>query len=263
MTDRVSISIDGHVATAMLDRADKYNALDFEMFTALAEAADSIAGNPAIRAVVLYGAGDNFCAGIDTAIFSDPETRLDASSFAPLEPSAANLFQRAAYAWRELPIPVICAIRGIAYGGGLQIAAGADIRIAAPDARFSIMESRWGLVPDMAFSTTLRDLVPADRIKELAWSARVFSAQEASDYGIVTAVDDDPLAASLALAADCAGKSPGAIRGIKRLVNEAWRLSDAESLALEAKLQLGVMGSPDQLEAVTANLEKRAPKFEG
>ncbi len=263
MTDRVTISIDGHVATAMLDRADKYNALDLEMFTALGEAADSIAGDPSIRAVVLHGAGDNFCAGIDTAMFTDPATRVDASAMAPIDPSAANLFQRAAYAWRELPIPVICAIRGIAYGGGLQIAAGADIRVAAPDARFSIMESRWGLVPDMALSTTLRDLVPADRIKELAWSARIFSAQQALDYGIVTAVEDDPLGAALALAADCAGKSPGAIRGIKHLVNEAWRLSDAESLALEAQLQLGVMGSPDQLEAVAASLEKRAPRFEG
>lgn len=262
MTDRVNINIDGHVATVMLNRAEKFNALDTQMFTALGDAADSVAGNPSIRAVVLRGAGENFCAGIDTGIFSDPDTRIDPSAMAPVDPSAANLFQRAAYAWRELPIPVICAVQGIAFGGGLQIAAGADIRIAAPDARFSIMEARWGLIPDMAISTTLRHLVSADRIKELAWSARVFGAQEALDYGIVSAVEDDPLAASLALAADCAAKSPGAIRGIKRLVNEAWQVSDAEALALEARLQLGVMGSPNQLEAVAANLEKRAPRFE-
>ncbi len=124
------------------------------------------------------------------------------------------------------------------------------------------MEARWGLVPDMAISTTLRNLVPADRIKELAWSARVFSAQQALDFGIVTAVEEDPLAAAQALAADCAARSPGSVRGIKRLVNEAWQIADAEALALEARLQREVMGSPNQREAVAANLEKRAPRFE-
>lgn len=261
MNDRVSISIDGHVATVMLDRADKYNALDFRMFTALGEAADSIAQNESIRAVVLHGDGENFCAGIDTGVFSDPDVRIDASLMEPIEPSAANLFQRAAYAWRELPMPVICALRGITYGGGLQVALGADLRIAAPDARFSIMETKWGLIPDMAISTTLRGVVPADRVKELAWSARVFSAEEALEFGIVTAIVDDPLAAAGALAAEYASRSPGAIRGVKRLVNEAWQLNEAEALRLEARIQLGVIGSPDQVEAVMANLEHRTPDF--
>ena len=262
MSNRVNIDIDGHVASVMLNRADKYNALDLEMFTAIGKAADSIAADKSIRAVVLHGAGENFCAGIDTAVFSDPDTRIDASAMAPLDPSPANLFQRAAYAWRELPVPVICAVQGIAFGGGLQIAAGADIRIAAPDARFSIMEARWGLIPDMAISTTLRHLVPADRIKELAWSARVFSAQQALDYGIVTALEEGPLAAAQALASDCAARSPGSIRGIKRLVNEAWQISEAEALALEARLQLKFMGSANQREAAAASFEKRAPCFE-
>ncbi len=260
MADRVSISREGRVAVVTLDRAEKLNALDLAMFRALGEAADLVAEDRSVRAVVLCGAGENFCAGIDTGIFGDPE--LEASFMAPIEPSAANLFQRAAYAWRELPVPVICAVQGIAYGGGLQIALGADLRIAAPDARFSIMEARWGLVPDMAISTTLRHVVPADRIKELAWSARVFGAQEALEYGIVTAVESDPIAAALERAGEYAAQSPDAIRGIKQLVNNAWQLSEAEALALEARLQMGVMGRPNQLEAVAANLQKRAPQFD-
>jgi len=262
MNDRVSVSIDGHVASVMLDRADKYNALDLQMFTALGEAAASITQNKTVRAVVLHGAGDNFCAGIDTAVFSDPDTRIDAALMEPIAPSAANLFQRAAYAWRELSVPVICALRGITYGGGLQIAMGADLRIAAPDTRFSIMETKWGLIPDMAITTTLRGIVPPDRVKELAWSARVFDAEKALSYGFLTAIEDDPLAAATALAEASAARSPGAIRGVKRLVNEAWQLSEADALALEARLQGGVIGSSNQVEAVMANMQNRAPTFE-
>lgn len=262
MKNRVSISREGRVGVVMMDRADKFNALDLAMFRALGEAADSIAADKSIRAVVLHGAGENFCAGIDTGIFGDAEVGNDASLMAPVEPSAANLFQRAAYAWRELPVPVICAVQGIAYGGGLQIALGADLRIAAPDAQFSIMEARWGLVPDMAITTTLRNVVPADRIKELAWSARVFSAQDALEYGMVTAVETDPLAAALSRAGEYAAQSPDAIRGIKKLVNAAWQLTEAEALALEARLQSAIMGSPNQREAVAANLQKRVPEFD-
>lgn len=261
MKDVVKVSLDGHVAEVMLDRADKYNALNLDVFEALGDAADALAKEPALRAVVLHGAGDNFCAGIDVAVFSDPSTRIDEPMLQPVAPSPANLFQRAAYAWRELEVPVICALRGITYGGGLQIALGADLRFAAPDTRFSIMETRWGLIPDMAITTTLRDVVPADKIKELAWSARIFDAGEALGLGIVTTVHDDPLAAARQFAADCASRSPQAIRGIKRLVNEAWRMSEAESLALEARLQYAIMGSANQREAVRANMEKRAPEF--
>jgi enoyl-CoA hydratase/carnithine racemase len=187
--------------------------------------------------------------------------KIDESMLAPLPPSAANLFQRAAYAWRELPMPVICALNGTTFGGGLQIAAGADLRYAAADTRFSIMETKWGLIPDMAISVTLRNIVRADQLKELAWSARIFGAAEAQQLGIVTEIHDDPLAAARKVAEECANKSPEAIRGIKRLVNEAWHLTEADALALEAKLQLGIIGSTNQTEAVLANLEKRRPEF--
>ena len=261
MSEIVQIEINGHVADVTLNRADKLNALDLKMFASLAEAADSIASDKTIRAVVLHGAGGNFCAGIDLSVLGESNRDFAKMLDTPVEPSPANLFQRAAYAWRELPIPVICALEGVVFGGGLQVALGADVRYASPDARFSIMESKWGLIPDMAISTTLRGLVAPDHIKELAWTARVFDSTEAKALGLVTSVVDDPLAASRKLAAECAARSPESVRGIKALVNDAWQVSDAESLALEACLQSGIIGGENQLEAVSANLQKRKPDF--
>jgi len=261
VTDRIIVSVDAHVAEVMLNRAEKHNALDMRMFAALGEAADQVAADANIRAVVLCGAGANFCAGIDLDVLSDTDTDFGAALRSPIAPSAANVFQRAAYAWRELPVPVICAVTGVTFGGGLQIALGADIRYAAPDAQMSIMESKWGLIPDMAISTTLRHLVTPDCAKELAWSGRVFSADEALAMGIVTAIADDPLAKARSFARDCAQKSPQAIRGVKALINGAWQLSEAAALALEAELQGGIIGSENQLEAVRANLAKRKPEF--
>ncbi len=261
MSDRIEIEIDKHVADVVLNRADKMNALDLKMFAALAEAADTIAGNKSVRAVVLHGAGGNFCAGIDLSVLEEGELDFGKALDTPIAPSPANFFQRAAYAWREIPVPVICALEGVVFGGGLQVALGADIRYASPDARFSIMESKWGLIPDMGISTTLRDLVAPDHIKELAWTARVLDSAEAQALGLVTAVVDDPIGASRKLAAECAARSPEAIRGIKALVNGAWQISEAESLALEAELQSGIIGRENQLEAVNANLNKRIPDF--
>jgi enoyl-CoA hydratase/carnithine racemase len=261
MMDRVKISIEAQVADVVLNRADKMNAVDMKMFEALGSAAERIAADKSVRAVVLRGAGENFCAGIDLNVFSDSALDFGTALNTPLKPSAANLFQRAAYAWRELPIPVICAINGVAYGAGLQIALGADIRYASPTARLSIMESRWGIIPDMGISTTLRHLVSPDRVKELSWSARILDSKEAQELGLITAVVDDPVAASRELAMECAAKSPDAIRGIKALVNEAWQASESDALALEARIQAGIIGGRNQLEAVKANLCKRKPDF--
>ena len=261
VSDRVVVSINAHVAEVMLNRADKFNALDMQMFEALGEAADRLAADAKVRAVVLHGAGANFCAGIDLDVLSDTDTDFGAALRSPIAPSAANVFQRAAYAWRELPVPVICAVTGVTFGGGMQIALGADIRYAAPDAQMSIMESKWGLIPDMAISTTLRHLVTPDCAKDLAWSGRVFGADEALAMGIITAIADDPLAMARGFARDCAQKSPEAIRGVKALVNGAWQLSEAASLALEAELQGGIIGGENQLEAVRANLAKTKPEF--
>jgi enoyl-CoA hydratase/carnithine racemase len=259
--ERVKIRVTAHVADVILNRADKMNAVDMDMFAALVDAANHVAADRSVRAVILRGAGENFCAGIDLNIFADTSLDFRAALTTPLTPSAANIFQRAAYAWRELPVPVICAIEGVAYGAGLQIALGADIRYASPTARLSIMESRWGIIPDMGISTTLRHLVPPDRIKELSWSARVLDSTEAQKLGLVTAVVEDPVDAGRQLALACASKSPDAIRAIKTLVNQAWQLSDADALAMEAHLQSGIIGTRNQLEAVQANLAMRKPEF--
>lgn len=261
MSERIHIEIDAHVAAVTLNRADKLNALDLKMFAALAEAADSIASNKSVRAVVLHGAGGNFCAGIDLSVLGEGDLDFAKTLDTPVKPSPANFFQRAAYAWRELPVPVICALEGVVFGGGLQVALGADIRFASPNARLSIMEAKWGLIPDMAISTTLRGLLAPDHIKELAWTARVLDSSEAKSLGLVTAVVEDPLAVSHKLATECAARSPDAIRGIKTLINEGWQMSDADSLALEARLQSGIIGGENQLEAVSANLNKRKPDF--
>lgn len=261
MNDRLTVSVEQHVAEVMLNRPDKYNAIDFEMFEALHTAASQLAEEASLRAVVLHGAGGNFCAGIDVSVFTSPDVQIDAAMMRPVAGSPANLFQRAAYAWRELSVPVICALDGVCYGGGLQIALGADLRYATSATRFSIMETKWGLIPDMAISATLRHLMPVDKVKELAMSARTFDAAEALGLRLITAIHDDPLAAARHFAKDCAARSPEAIRGIKRLINEGWQLPEAQSLALEAELQSSIMGSPNQVEAVTANLQKREPQF--
>jgi enoyl-CoA hydratase/carnithine racemase len=261
MSDPLTINIDDHVATVTLNRAAKANAVNLEMFDALHEAGRELAEDQSVRAVILAGAGDNFCAGIDVSLFQGGFD-FQASAMQPVGDSPANRFQLAAYVWRELPVPVICAIHGVAFGAGLQIALGADLRYARPDASLAIMEVKWGLVPDMAITTTLRDILPADKVKELAWSGRPVSGEEALAMGLVTALHDDPLAAAMEAATAIRVKSPDAIRAMKRLFNSAWRLTDAEALALEAELQLGVMGKKNQQEAVMANLQKRAPEFD-
>lgn len=261
MSERLRITIENHVADVMLDRADKFNALDVDMFRALDEAGRTLAADSSVRAVVLHGAGDHFCAGIDLGVLQEGGEAVARQLLAPVDGSVANLAQRAAYAWRELPAPVICALRGTVFGGGFQIAMGADLRFAAPGTQFSIMESRWGLIPDMAISTTLRHVLPPDRIKELAWTGRVFDAAEALGLGLVVRIEDDPLAAAREMAALIRDRSPDAIRGVKRLVNASWGLTEAESLALEMRIQIGILGSPNQAEAVRANLEKRTPDF--
>ena len=255
------MSVDAHVAHVTLNRPDKHNAVNMEMFTGLAAAGDDISADAGIRAVVLSDAGGNFCAGIDISLFGSGETHIDESSMAPVDGSPANLFQRAAYVWREVPVPVVCALEGVAFGAGLQIALGADIRYAAPGTRLSVMEIKWGLIPDMAISTTARHVVPVDKLKELAYTGRVVDASEAQAIGLVTSLHDDPLAAAMATAAEIAGKSPTAVRAIKRLFHEAWDDSDAAALRLEAALQSGLMGTPNQVESVRANMEKRAPRF--
>jgi len=262
MSTRLKTAIDDHVADVVLNRPDKHNAVDMAMFDELGELGVSLAADRSVRAVVLRGAGENFCAGIDLDVFSNSEISIDAESLAPLDGTPANRFQRAAYVWRELPVPVICAIEGVAFGAGLQIALGADLRYVTPDAKLSIMEVRWGLIPDLAITVTSGNLLPEDRLRELAYTGRVVSGREAFEIGLATAVHEQPLAAARDTARHIAAKSPDAIRAMKKMFNERRDLDRARSLALEAALQAGVLTGTNQQEAVIANMAGREPDFD-
>jgi enoyl-CoA hydratase/carnithine racemase len=172
----------------------------------------------------------------------------------------ANFPQAAVWGWRQLPVPVIAAIQGVAFGGGFQLALGADMRFLAPDARMSIMEIKWGLVPDMAGTPILASLVRDDLLRELTYTGRIFSAQEALSYGLATRICEDPRAGALDVAREIAGKSPQAVRAAKRLLNNL-SVDPGPALLAESVEQMKLMGSPNQLEAVRANIEKRAPRF--
>lgn len=260
MFDRVRIDVSGGVADVRLDRPDKHNALDAAMFLGIVEAAENLAREPGVRAVVLSGEGASFCSGLDFPSFMSGGSEVDLLG-GRTETTIANLAQQAAHVWYALERPVIAAISGHCYGGGIQIAAACDLRIAAPDALLSVMEVRWGLVPDMTGTQLLPRLVRPDVLKELTWTGRKVTGTEAAALGLVTRVDDDPRAAALELAAEIASKNPDAVRGAKALIDAAWDLDLPAGLALEEDIQRAILGSPNQLEAVRANFEKRAPDF--
>ena len=249
------------VATVTMVRADKHNALDQAMFEGLMQAADQLAANSAVRAVVLHGEGKSFCSGLDIASFMTGQGGTDVLLVRD-DDRLANFAQRVAYDWSLVPAPVIAAIHGNCFGGGLQIALGADIRIAAPDAKLCIMEVKWGLVPDMGITQTLPRLVPIDVAKELTFSGRIVSGSEGSALGLVTRTAEDPLAAALALADEIAQKSPDAVRAAKRLYDETWTSNDsAAALVLETDLQVGLIGKANQIAAVTAGMSGAPPVF--
>ena len=263
MSDRVAMTITDGVADVQLNRPEKLNALDLPMFEALIEAGADLAGRSGVRAVVLSGAGRSFCAGLDFASFlGAQETQGKGGGLlGRVGDGPATRAQQAAYAWTRLPVPVIAAVHGVAYGGGCQIALGADVRFVTADTKFSVMEIRWGLIPDMTGTQTLRNLVRQDVAKELTFSGRIVSGTEAVEIGLATHVVDDPRASALALAAEIASKSPDAIRAAKRLLNDAYVGDHIEGLREEARVQGGLLGSSNQAEAVRANLEKRPPRF--
>ena len=262
MSESITVTRDGPLAVVTLNRPEKHNAIDLQMFSELAAAGMRLARDPSLRVVILEGAGPSFCAGVDIGIFQGQGDAIAASKMAPGDGTPANFFQHAAWVWREVPVPVICALHGTAFGAGLQIALAADIRYAAPDCRLSIMEIKWGIIPDMAISKTMPSIVAPDRIKELAMSGRVISGDDACALGLVTAVHQDPAGAARQTAATIIGRSPDAIRAIKRLFDAAAHLSIADALQLEARLQLELLAGTNQREAVRANLEKRRPDFD-
>jgi enoyl-CoA hydratase/carnithine racemase len=265
MSDRIQIIRDGGVADVRLNRPEKMNALDPAMFQALNDTSTELAGDAGLRCVVLSGEGKAFCAGLDFSSFQamgSGERSGDTASIAKSdEGRITHRGQQAVYGWTELPVPVIAAVHGHALGGGIQLALGADIRFVAPNAKLSVLEIRWGLIPDMTGTQALVNLVGLDVAKELTFTGRMVSGTEAVELGLCTHLSDDPRADALAMAREIAAKSPHAIRAAKRLFNDAPKVSTAEGFAAERREIGALIGSPNQVEQVTAFFEKRDPNF--
>ncbi|MGH1492569.1 MAG: crotonase/enoyl-CoA hydratase family protein [Acidimicrobiales bacterium] len=277
MSDRIKIERHGGVADVKLNRPEKMNALDAEMFRALGQAAEELAVDPTLRCVVMSGEGRSFCAGLDFSSFqgmadepsdtkdsgTSSEPRAPKADFEPTLPGGriTHRGQQAVYGWTELPVPVIAAVNGHALGGGIQLALGADIRIVAPDAKLSVLEIRWGLIPDMTGTQALINLVGLDVAKEMTFTGRTVSGEEAVAIGLCTRLSDDPHADAMEMATDIASKSPHAIRAAKRLFNSAPKDSLAEGFANERREIGQLIGSANQVEQIKAFFDKREPSF--
>jgi enoyl-CoA hydratase/carnithine racemase len=265
MSDRVTCTIEGGVADVRLNRAEKMNALDGAMFTGLAEMGERLKTEPGVRAVVLSGEGRAFCAGLDFSSFQEMAgggMRPASGNPGAIAPGRiTHLGQQAAWVWQEIPVPVIAAVHGVALGGGLQVALGADIRIVHPEAQLSVLEIRWGLTPDMTATVTLTGLVRPDVAKEITFTGRMVKGTEAVEIGLATRLSEHPLDDALALAREIAAKNPHAVRGAKRLLNQAARATLADQFADERSTIGALVGSPNQVEAVSAFFEKREPNF--
>jgi len=269
MNDRITVDMKDGVADVRLVRVDKMNALDNDMFEALIQTGERLKGEKGLRAVVLSGEGRAFCTGLDTSNFaamasgarSGGQGSAGALVTNKRTPGGSNRAQHAVMVWREIPVPVIAAVHGVAYGGGYQLTLSADLRFVTPDAKLSVLEIKWGLIPDMAGMSLLRGLVRDDVARELTYSGRIFSGEEALKMGLATRVCEDPRAEALAFAREVAGRNPHAIRAGKRLLNLMADGDQHEILLEESREQTDLIGSPNQVEAVKANLEKRAPNF--
>ncbi|WP_298842768.1 crotonase/enoyl-CoA hydratase family protein [uncultured Roseobacter sp.] len=259
---RVSVNVDNHIARVTLTRADKKNAMDQAMIDGIIDAAGTVAGSGA-RVVVLHGDGGTFCAGIDlnslgSMIGSDMRELLVPRTHGG---GTTNQWQEVVMAWRRLDIPVIAALKGSVFGAGMQLALGADIRIASPDAELAVMEMKWGIIPDMGGMVLLPGLVRDDVLRLLVYTAAPVSAAQAEAWGLVTSVDDDPLAAALALAGQIASNSPAAVQAAKQLMGSIGGMTPEQVLVAEAETQAGLLGTPEQMEVIAARFARRTPVF--
>ena len=249
------------VAYVTLNRAAKYNGLDPAMLRALAELPKRIAADRSIRAVILAGDGPAFCSGLDFAAVGKAGPGFQLRGFVKLPGQTTNFFQRVCWAWRELPVPVIAVVHGPCFGGGLQLALAADFRFATPDAKISVMEAKWGLIPDMTGSVTLRELLPIDVAKRLAMTAEVLDGHQALQYGLVTGVSDEPLKDAEALVGELLTRSPDAVAYAKRLFDTTWTRSPRWAFWTESVLQARLMAGANHKIARKAGLAKELPRW--
>lgn len=266
-TDRVTCTVEAGVADVRLARPDKLNALDLAMFAAVVAVGEGLKADPTVRAVVLSGEGRGFCAGLDLASFASMASPGpgapggDVAAIGRTDGRITHLAQQACWVWAELEVPVVAAVHGVCFGGGLQLTLGADLRIVAPDARLSVREIRWGLIPDMIGTYALARLVGPDVAKELTWTGREVAGAEALALGLATRTASDPRADALALAVEVAGRSPHAIRAAKRLLGASLDRTPADQFAAEREEIARLVASPNQLEAIAASFEGRAPVY--
>ena len=259
--DRVDITIEETgIARVRMNRPDKRNGLDWDLMRGLIEAAKSLRKRRDVRVVLLSGEGQAFCAGLDFASFTGEPAKM-ARGFTKYGIKRTNIFQEVAWCWRKLPVPVIAVIHGQCFGGGLQIALAADFRIATPDSELSVMEIKWGLIPDMTGSVTLRELLPMDQAKELTLTGRVLSGTEAGAMNLVTRVSEEPAAEAEQLAAALIERSPDAVAAGKKLFQITWCTDETSAFDTESRLQFRLLGRANQREAMNANFGKRKPQW--
>jgi len=266
MSDRVTINISDGIADVRFNRPNKRNALDGEQFAAIVEAGESLKTNKKVRVVVVSGEGASFCAGLDLGSMGAMASGERQGGTTPTasdmqEGRITHLGQQSAWVWQEVPVPVIAAVHGHALGGGCQIALGADMRFAHPDTKFSVRETYWGLVPDMAGTVLMHGLVRPDVLKDIVLSARIFDGREAHAMGLVTRLSDTPREDAFAYAEEICKRSPDAVRGAKELLNRLTLDFAAAQFAAERRIIGSLIGGHNQREAVMSDFEKRAPAY--
>lgn len=258
--ERVSVEIDGHIAVVTMTRADKLNGLDFDMMDALVDAAHGLRTRREVRVVILRGDGPAFCAGLDFAgVGKEPRKMM--LGFFKLPWRDTNRFQEVAWAWRRLPMPVICVVHGRAYGGGIQLALAADFRISTPDCELSVMEAKWGLIPDMTGSVTLSELVGIDIAKRLAMTGEIFDGNKALELGVVSEVAEDPMARAQEFAAELAARSPDAVTATKKLLNRTRHQNARRAFGVERGLQLKLIRGVNHKIARKAGMARETPSY--
>lgn len=256
----VKLSLENGIARVVLNRPAQHNSLNIDLVTGLLDVLSTLNSSRDLRVVILSGSNHNFCSGLDVAgVMTDPKNIQWLLSGCDGYPH--NKVQHLALGWRSLNVPVIAAIEGYCFGGGLQMALGADLRIAHPAARLSVMEGRWGIIPDMGISVTARGCVKEDVLMRMTITAEVVDGEAALTAGMVTELADDPLARAESLAAIICNRSPDMVKAAKHLLRDSYTETDEERLALEEKLQRRLLGTANQMEAVMANIQKRDPVF--
>ena len=268
MSDALQIEIENHIAHVQLNRPDSHNAIDGPIMNGLLDFARQMMQPGEVRVIVLSGNGKSFCAGLDMSSFAEMssgdlsgDSANVTQALQDISPGGANRAQQVGWLWQEVPVPVIAAVQGAALGGGLNLALGADIRIVHPAAKLGFVEISWGLLPDMSASQSLRRLVGLDRMKELILTGRRFNGEQAQQYGLATELSETPVEEAMLMAATIAARNPDAVRAAKRILNNSALVDVAAGLAEEAAATRQLLGSPNQLEAITAQFEGRAPDF--